>query len=320
MLKAKYDWVSNIDEQAKWYINQQKEQMLAKEDDRLYLVVGETGVGKSMLTFHLLEQYEPNLEMRFIVQERKDFAKALKTVKDEYVAGKRNLYLWFDEADTDNLEQQARWNKKLFGMYMKLRKLAILHFWCFPSLKALDRRFIEEKVRGVFLCYDKAKHRPRNYVFFNKKAILDMVDAKIRLTIPNLKKAKKKYGFWMGYYKDYKGALREAYDNKKVSSMSDAVDGFYDEFSGMSDAGKRKTPVYTTGTDVTHTPQGIYTPDTFAKEYGITPDTARKRLKKLFYEGKVPPQVYDGARIEFGEDIADLMRNSLKHPYRGVRK
>lgn len=309
MLKASYDWKSGIDEAAKQYILKQKQDMLDKEDDRLFIIVGETGAGKSMLAFHLLEIYEPNLSMEYIVQERKDFAGALKKVKDQYVRGERNLYLWFDEADTDNLEQQARWNKKLFSMYMKLRKLAIMHIWCFPSLKAMDRRFVEEKVRGVFFCYDKAKNRPRNYVFFNKKAILSMIDDDIRLNIPNLKKARKKYGYWMGYYKDYQGKLRKDYDAKKVNSMSDAVDEFADEF-GRDGTPKGKRNALHDEHD--NRKLGIFTPSTIAKETGIAESTIRARVRKLYLKGKLPPQVYDGGTIRLDEQQANMVKHAGK--------
>lgn len=305
MLKANYDWKSNLDDAGKWYMAKTKAEMTAKEDDRLFLVVGETSTGKSMLTFHLLEEYEPHLDMKYIVQERKDFAKTLKLIKDEYVQGKRNLYLWFDEADTDNLEQQARWNKRLFAMYMKLRKLSILHFWCFPSLKAMDRRFVEEKVRGVFFCYDKAKNRPRNYVFFSKKAILQMIDEKIRLNIPNLKKAKKKYGYWLGYFKDYQGPLRSAYDAKKVSSMSDAVDEFYEEFSGDKPKRMRSTE----GQEHIFKTKGIYTLPVLAKETGIQDTTLRSRVRTLYLGGKLPPQVYVNGVVHLTPEQAELVKN-----------
>lgn len=309
MLKAHYDWKSPVDDALKQYILKQKKDMLDNEDDRLFIIVGETGAGKSMLAFHLLEIYEPDLKMDYIVQERKDFAGALKKVKDQYVRGERNLYLWFDEADTDNLEQQARWNKKLFSMYMKLRKLSILHVWCFPSLKAMDRRFVEEKVRGVFFCYDKAKNRPRNYVFFNKKAILSMIDADIRLNIPNLKKARKKYGYWMGYYKDYQGKLRKAYDEKKVHSMSDAVDEFADEFSRE---GKKSSAKSTHDNMVDNERKGVHTPSTLAKVLGVTDNAVRQRIRKLYRKGILPPQIYDNGNVVLDDFTSKIVLDDAR--------
>lgn len=311
MLKAKYDWNSPIDEASRQYINQQRKEMTEKQDDRLYLIVGETGVGKSMLAFHLLEIYNPNLSMEYVVQERKDFADALKKVKDQFLAGEKNLYLWFDEADTDNLEQQARWNKRLFSMYMKLRKLAIMHIWCFPSLKALDRRFVEEKVRGVFFCYDKAKNRPRNYCFFTKKSILAMIDADIRLNIPNLKKARKKYAWYMGYYKDYTGVLRKAYDEKKNTSMSDAVDDFHEEFSGApKHSGKKRTAEANTD----NLSKGIHTPNTLAEVLGITPSAVRQRINTLIRHKKLKSEdiMSHNGNIELSPEQAQLVINDAR--------
>lgn len=219
------------DEYFKRLVETSKMDMQTNDDDKLFLTVGLTGAGKSMLSFHFLDKYhDGNVNIDHMVIGREKFADTIKKVKDLVVKGEKGLSLWFDEADSDNLEQSAKWNKKLFGLYMKIRYLKICHLWCWPSLKSVDRRFVEERVNGVFFCYTKEKFNPRSYAYFPKTAILRMMDDDIRLNVHNLKKAINKYALWIGKFTDYNGPKKDEYLAKKAGSGSDAVDDFAAEF------------------------------------------------------------------------------------------
>jgi len=113
---------------------------------------------------------------------------------------------------------------------MKIRYLKILHMWCWPSLKSVDRRFVEERVNGVFFCYTKEKFNPRSYAYFPKSSILRMMDDDVRLNVHNLKKSINKYAMWVGKFKDYNGPAKAQYLEMKSVKGSDAVDEFADEF------------------------------------------------------------------------------------------
>jgi hypothetical protein len=281
-------------------IESTKKDMAENADDRLFIFTGMTGAGKSMLAFHFLNKYHNgNINMEAVVIGREKFADAIKKVKNRYVAGERNLSLWNDEADSDNLEQNNKWNKRLFGLYMKIRYLEICHLWCWPSLKAVDRRFIEERVNGIFFCYTKEKFNPRSYAYFTKRAILDMIDKDIRMSTHNLKANIRKYALYIGKFRDYNGPMKKEYLDIKYSSGSDAVDEFAQQFGSNAsvspeDAGPKR-----------------YTVKDISKMYNLTESTRNKRIAELRRLDILPPNI-DG---KFTPEQAELIRD-----YRAVRK
>lgn len=230
-IEAPYNYSEKHDEYLTKLVNAARDDIKDNNDDRLYIVVGPTGVGKSMLAFHIVDDYTlGEVHMDYLAASRESFAVAIKKLKDKFEQGNKGLPLWFDEADSDNLEQNAKWNKRLFSLYMKIRFLNGFHIWCWPSLKAVDRRFVEERVNGIFFCYTKEQNKPRSYAFFPKQSILRMIDNKLPLNYFNLRKQKEKYAAWIGKYRDYTGKLKEEYLKIKHDGGFDAVDDFFNDF------------------------------------------------------------------------------------------
>lgn len=230
-IDAPYNYSDKYDEYLPRVIAAAREDIKENNDDRLFICVGPTGVGKSMLAFHILDNYtQGDVHLDYLAASRESFAVAIKKLKDKFEQGNKGLPLWFDEADSDNLEQNAKWNKRLFSLYMKIRFLNGFHIWCWPSLKAVDRRFVEERVNGIFFCYTKEQNKPRSYAFFPKQSILRMIDNKLPLNYYNLRKQKEKYAAWIGKYRDYTGKLKEEYLKIKHDGGFDAVDDFFNDF------------------------------------------------------------------------------------------
>lgn len=235
VIDAPYNYSDKYDEYLPKVILAAREDIKENNDDRLFICVGPTGVGKSMLAFHILDNYtQGDVHLDYLAASRESFAVAIKKLKDKFEQGNKGLPLWFDEADSDNLEQNAKWNKRLFSLYMKIRFLNGFHIWCWPSLKAVDRRFVEERVNGIFFCYTKEQNKPRSYAFFPKQSILRMIDNKLPLNYYNLRKQKEKYAAWIGKYRDYTGKLKEEYLKIKHDGGFDAVDDFFNDFGEES--------------------------------------------------------------------------------------
>lgn len=233
---APYKWPNPYDDYLQKLILAAKADMEQVDDDRLYICVGPTGSGKSMLSFHIVHLFAgDSLSLDHLAGTRESFACKVKDATDKFRRNEvKGLPLWFDEADSDNLEQNAKWNKKLFALYMKIRFLRFFHIWCWPSLRSVDRRFVEERVNGIFFCYTKEKNKPRRYAYFSKSAILSLIEEEILLNYHNLRKYKDTKATWLGYFRDYNGPLKNEYLASKHQSGYDTVDDFYDLFSNNS--------------------------------------------------------------------------------------
>lgn len=242
-VEAPYKWTEPYDDFLKNLILSAKKDMEAVNDDRLYITVGPTGSGKSMLSFHIIHLFAGDkLSLDHLAGTRESFARKVKDATDRFqFGGERGLPLWFDEADSDNMEQNAKWNKKLFSLYMKIRFLQFFHIWCWPSLKAVDKRFVEERVNGIFFCYTKEKDKPRLYAYFSKKSIIKLLEDDISLNYHNMRKYKDTHAAWIGRFRDYEGPFKKEYIESKHQSGFDTVNDFYEQFANVSGEVKAKT-------------------------------------------------------------------------------
>jgi hypothetical protein len=152
---------------------------------------------------------------------------------------------------------------------MKNRFLNGFHIWCWPSLKAVDRRFVEERVNGVFFCYTKEQDKPRSYAYFSKQSILRMIDNKLPLNYYNLRKQKDKYASWLGKYRDYNGKLKQEYLETKHQGGFDSVDEFFNDF------GDESKPNSNSDTD-----RGYYTVRELSIMYNLSQPAVIKRFEK----------------------------------------
>lgn len=227
-----------IDQSFVSIIKASKQGILETNDDRLFICVGPTGSGKSMLGLHALENYDDNVTIDAVKGTRKDFALGIKKMKDDWSNGIKGQPLNFDEADTDNMEQNSKWNRAIFKLYMKIRFLNGFHWWNWPVLRTLDSRFVEERINGVFFCYTKEQHAPRKYAYFPKSAILRLLEKNKRLSFDVLKASIEKYALFQGYFRDYTGKLKKDYLEVKHKAGFDAVDEFTDEFTGKQQTTK----------------------------------------------------------------------------------
>jgi hypothetical protein len=215
-----------------------KESQAEKNDDALLVFGGGTGSGKTSLMFHTYEAYDPEgCTVAQVALTRADFATALKTATHEPDVTRR--FCAFDEANVTRRDALTDFNKKLIDLYFSIRGLRIFHIWCNPSIEYLEKTFIEERIKGLLVVATKDNDRPRIYYYYRKKDLLLLLEKEGDLKTRTLIKGAKKYAYYRGWFRPYKGKLWDAYQVKKEIRMIEKVDMFYEEFGGEGEWLKR---------------------------------------------------------------------------------
>jgi len=238
-----------------------KDYIGTSDDDYLLIAIGDTGTGKSSLFLHILEQYlGEKLTENLIGLDKQQIADALQSAsKMDHPRG------WLcDEANFSKRDSMTKFNKELIDMYLSIRGLNILHLWCNPTLDMIDKFFVEEKIKGVFLCTSKIDGK-RPYYFFEKNAILQILNKYKDLKISTISKVKKKYASYKGWYEKYDGPLNKRYLEIKQKRMQAKIDGFQEKWG---------TSEWIKATDV-------------AKEMGRSSTTLTRYLKELSKQEKM---------------------------------
>jgi len=199
-------------------------------DDALVIITGAVGTGKSNLGLHIISQYNHKPDIQQVALTRKQFAQAHENLNKQYRAQTPRRFIFYDEADLTSRNSMTEWNRDVLHLYNTNRILGGLHLWCNPSIEYLDKFFVQERIRGVFFVYTKDVNRPRKYYFFTKKAILEMLEANKKLTHGSLKKYAKKYAYYRGWFKEYKGPLLQSYMTHKAESASEISSSFYEKY------------------------------------------------------------------------------------------
>ena len=222
--KADYDeWLEKSIDSVQTHI-------VNNNDDNLLLIVGDTGSGKSNLALHIMERYLGNkASVDFIGLNKPSIAAGLKDVTEQPLP---RCFL-VDEANISKRDSLSKFNKDIIDLYSSIRGFQIFHIWCNPSLNMLDKFFIEERIKGIIYCTAKTPY-VRVYYYFPKKKILEIFNKYGHLKLPLLYKIRKKYAYYRGWFKEYTGPLRAAYEDKKDNRMTEKINTFYDKWSGSN--------------------------------------------------------------------------------------
>jgi hypothetical protein len=228
MIVAPYETKrKNYDKVLEHTIDLIKSTMVDGEDDFLTLVCGTTGTGKSNLMLWIMEQYlGESASVEYLGLDRNDFANALQKTKNKVLP----RFCANDEANISRRDHSTQYNKDLIDLYSSIRGLQIFHCWCNPSINMLDKPFIEERIKGVIFIANKEKIRPRIYYYFRKQDLLRIWEKYESLNLDLLKRIGKKYAFFRGWFRPYKGRLLKAYLAKKDSRMDDKVELFAEKY------------------------------------------------------------------------------------------
>jgi phage anti-repressor protein len=231
MIRSKITLNNNVDDNLIKIINNVKRNIIKKDDDAVYLIVGSTGVGKSNLALHMQELYMgEKSSVENVALNRSSFADAIHRVAQEPMP----RALLYDESNINKRESGTKFNREIIDLFMAIRGMNIFHVWCSPSLDQVDKFFIKEKIKGVFLCVGKTPN-VRTYYFFKMSSILYLLSKHKNLTLPILSKYAYKYAYYQGFYKEYIGELKKAYLSKKHERMMEKIVHFRNLFSDEKD-------------------------------------------------------------------------------------
>lgn len=199
-----------------------------KDDDYLMLLVGAPGSGKTTLAFHGLEVYMPPemLNINQVALSREEFAHSNQAVTNM----PKPRALAYDEANVNKRASMSTWNRDLLDLYYSNRGLNIFHIWCNPSLQTIDKAFLDERIKAVLMIVGKKNSHFRYYYWFKPEALDKIMDKYGRLNLKVLKKVRDKYAWYMGWFKDYNGVLKQPYLEKKSRRMTMKVEQFYEKY------------------------------------------------------------------------------------------
>lgn len=133
-----------------------------KDMDRVYVVDGEEGSGKSVFAQQLGKKLDPNLQLENICFTPDEFTKRI-------IKAKKGQCVIFDEAFTGFSSRGAltEINKLLVGLMMEMRQKNLFVLIVMPSFFLLDKYVAIWRAKGLFHVY--TKHGKRGYWrFFNK--------------------------------------------------------------------------------------------------------------------------------------------------------
>lgn len=296
MIVAKYRKGELTDEYFPRVVALAKKKTMENDDDFLTLCCGDTGTGKSMLMLHGQVMYlEDKADVRFVGFEKESFAAALKSAKDNgYPKMCCN-----DEANISKRDSLSKYNKHLIDLYLAIRGLNIWHWWNNPILDMLDKYFIKERINGVILITTKDKDKPRLYYYFRKKEILKIFDKYGNLDLKTLKKVRKEYAYYRGWFKDFPDcSLKKEYMEKKQARMDYKVEEFFKAYGADE---KMKS-------------------SEFAEKLGMSHATVKKYFKEI--KSDLDENQYTETptgRLFLEEELLDTFRQMAERKYEIAR-
>lgn len=193
------------------------ERLKKKNKDRVYIVDGTEGVGKSTFAFQQAGVIDPDM-----FKDVKTFLSRICFTPEEFfnaVRTIRNGVIIFDEAFRGLSSRSAlsKVNKKIVQALMEMRQNNNLIFIVLPSFFLLDIYPAMLRSNGLFHIYEDKKNDKTAWMFYNK-------DDKGDLYQLGLKKGWKYIikGKLSGYfYNKFPGGdlYRKAYEKKKLQSL-----------------------------------------------------------------------------------------------------
>jgi ABC-type dipeptide/oligopeptide/nickel transport system ATPase component len=227
MIKLKYTKGKNYDDLLEELMKQTKIDIVKRNNDTLFYIIGATGSGKSNLALHMMTMYlEGEASTDYISLDRSSFAYSLKKVCQKPLP----RFIIYDEANINKRDSASKFNKEAIDIYMSIRSKNVCHIWCSPSLDMMDKYFIRERIKGFFLV-DGTGTNIRAYYYFRKDTILQILTKYNSLNLPLLHRLKHRYAYYMGCFKPYTGHLLKAYEKKKDSRIDDKLNHFIQTFA-----------------------------------------------------------------------------------------
>ncbi len=135
------------------------------DQDRIYIITGSEGSGKSLLARQLACRIDPNFSIEDICFTSDEFAERVM-MKEQFGS------IIFDEANNGLSSKGAisRENKKLIKLLQECRQRNLTIFIVLPSVFLLERYVILFRSHTLFhTCIYKKDYKKRYYLVYNKK-------------------------------------------------------------------------------------------------------------------------------------------------------
>ncbi len=255
---------------------------LQNDWDYTLIVVGGTGVGKSMFALHLLECWydlilRKGVSKELAVQMASDYKVWLDNFK-RIGAYEMNTY---DEGATtlDSKSHMTKLSRDLTMLFNVFRAKFFFSVIILPSFFGLNKYFREERLRGL-VWVDKRGH----YKFYTKTGI-DFLNAyNERAIIKSMYRARP---FHQAGFPDYKGVLRQAYEVEKAKTVNGVLDKVIASVDGSSKVKSSLVDVYIDR--VERMLNRGCTHKQIQDELGIGNSTVSRIKARLFEDGKFKP-------------------------------
>jgi len=272
-------------------IDKVKDQIINHDDDILYCIIGMTGTGKSMLGLHIHELYMgEEASADYIALEQSTYAKVYGEVIDK----PQPRIAVYDEGNVNRRSSLSKFNKSIMDLFMKNRDLNIFHLWATPSLQQLDQYFVKERIRGVFYCPSRTGNI-RPYYFISRNRMLQILKKYNSLDENLLRKVVKSYALYKGWYKDYQGPIRPAYNELKKSEA-------YESSKEWTKTWTKKKEENLTSAEVT-------------QELGISSDSLRRYKREGLTEGE-DYTMSEAGRYLYTPQSIDKLRQIMRENYK----
>ncbi len=141
--------------------------MKRKDNNKIFLVCGDTGVGKSAFAFQCASVIDPKFDLKNITFTPDEMKEALRTLHNQVII--------FDEAfrGASGRNTLSKAQKELLEMLYEIRQLNQVVFLVAPSFFRLDEAIAVELADALFYVHKTKKGR-RGWRLFNKKKMVDL--------------------------------------------------------------------------------------------------------------------------------------------------
>jgi hypothetical protein len=207
-----------------------------RNKDRVLVVTGEEGLGKSNLILSMFDYWYKELLgmdlnedlIKYLASNKVEFVSALKDCSDN---NHKYFMVAHDEAGKDLYARKAMsdFSSDLNILYMVIRGMNLYTILAIPSILDLDTFFRTRRVKSMVHFFEEGK-----YAYYSKKKIARLVPHLKRMKDknenPNPLAVKEINPDFVETFEPYTGPLMKTYLQRKTGNMSGSVGDMFDKY------------------------------------------------------------------------------------------